>query len=166
MNLGKIALLTVLFVMILDGCKANKTFDPDNTETWELCPFYGEIRFLIVREDTGVPIPGAILQVSNLRIVELLDEESISSGQNGRIVIHQMRRGITYWGEGPPRPTFTFSTLHYRTQTYSLEDLVSGTSYDPYRSNKLPTTIFQDEAEDEEIKLPVYEFTIRLEPSD
>jgi len=166
MKLNKLVLLTVLFVLMLNGCKSNKTFDPDNTETWELCPFYGELRFLIVREDTGEPIPGAILQVSNLRIVELLDEDSISSGQNGRIVIHQMRRGITYWGEGPPRPTFTFSAPHYRTQTYSADDIVSGTSYDPYRSSNLPTTIFQDEAEEEEIKLPVYEFTIRLVPSD
>jgi hypothetical protein len=165
MKLGKLVLLTALLVMMLGGCQTNKTSDPDNVETWEKRPFYGELRFLIVREDTGAPIPGAVLQVSDLPIAELQDETSARSGQDGRIVIHQMERGITYWGEGPPPPTLTFSALHYRPQTYSVEDLVSGTDYDPYRSDNLPTTTFQTEA-GAEIELPVYEFTIRLAPSD
>jgi hypothetical protein len=151
--------------MMVGGCQANTTNDVDNTETWEKRPFYGELRFLIVREDTGAPIPGATLQVSDLPIVELQDEESIASGQDGRIVIHQIERGITYWGEGPPPPTLTFSAQHYRTQTYSVEDLVLGTHYDPYRSDNLPTATFQNEAS-AEIELPVYEFIIGLVPSD
>ena len=53
----------------------------------------------------------------------------------------------------------------YRARIYSVQDLVSGTSYDPYRGNDLPTTIFQRQA-GKEIELPVYEFTIRLVPSD
>ena len=166
MKLGKlVVLLTVLFVMVLGGCQAHAADDVDNTETWEKRPFYGELCFLIVREDTGAPIPGAILQVSDLPIVELQDEESVSSDQDGRIVIHQLVRGITYWGNGPPPPTLTFGALHYRTRTYSVQDLVSGTSHDPYRSNNLPTTTFQSQA-GAEIELPVYEFTIRLVPSD
>ena len=165
MKLGKPVLLTVLFVMMLGGCQANPTSDPDNIETWELQPFYGESRFLIVCEDTGVPIPGATLQVSNLHIEEPQGEEGIKSGQDGRIVIHQIHRGDSYFGEGPPLPTFTFSAPHYQTRIYSVEDLASETSYDPYGSHNLPTTIFQYRA-GEELELPVYEFTIRLVPSD
>ena len=164
MRPGKLVLLTALLVMMLSGCQ-DPFSDEDDVETWEKRPFYGELRFLIVREDTGAPIPGAMLQVSDLPIVELQDEASIASGQDGRIVIHQMVRGITYWGKGPPPPTFTFSAPHYRAQTYSVQDLASGTSYDPYRSNNVPTTTYQNKA-GAEIELPVYEFTIRLVPSD
>ena len=76
-------------------------------------------------------------------------------------MIHQTQRGITYWGKGPPPPTFTFSALRYRTRTYSVDDLVSGTSQNPYRSDSLPTTTFRNEA-GAEIELPVYRFTIVL----
>jgi hypothetical protein len=164
MKLDRIILLAVLSIIVLCGCQANGTND-DDLETWEKRPFYGELRFLIEGEDTGAPIPGALLQVSDLPIVELRDEESISSGQDGRIVIHQMERGTTYWGKGQPPPAFTFSAPHYHTRTYSVEDLVSGTAYDAYRSDDLPTTTFQNKA-GAESELPVYEFTIRLEPSD
>jgi len=165
MKLGKLILLTAVFVMMLGGCQANTKDDVDNTETWEKQPFYGELRFLIVSEDTGAPITDATLQVSNLHIEKPQDEEGIRSGQDGRLVIHQIMRGITYRGKGPPRPTFTFSAPHYRTQTYSVEELVSGTSYDPYSSNDLPTTLFQYGA-NKEFELPVYEFTIHLAPGD
>jgi len=47
MKLGKLVLLTVLFGMMLGSCQANPTPNPDNIETWELYPFYGELRFLI-----------------------------------------------------------------------------------------------------------------------
>ena len=182
MKLSKLVLLTLLSAMMLAGCKAAETpvstqapetpdstqdpfSDEDNVETWEKRPFYGELRFLVMRDDTDAPIPGAMLQISELPIVELQDEESIKSGHDGRIVVHQMVPGITYWGKGPPPPSFTFSAPHYRGETYTVEDLVSGSSTDPYGSADLPTTTFRNKA-GAEIELPVYEFTIRLVPSD
>ena len=81
------------------------------------------------------------------------------------MVVHQLERGITYWGAGPPLPVFTFSAPGYQTRTYSVTDLASGTSYDPYRSANVPTTIFKNEA-GAEIELPFYEFTIRLAPKE
>ena len=83
------------------------------------------------------------------------------------MVVHQLQRGIMYWGEGPPRPVFTFSAPGYQTRTYSVEELVSGTSYNPYNYNyaNVPTTTFTIEV-DSEIELPVYEITIRLAPID
>ena len=165
MKLGKLVWLTVLLVMMLVGCQTNTTNDDDDLETWEKRPFYGQLRFLILREDTGAMIPGATLRVSDLPIVELRGQGSIVGGEDGRIVIHQTQPGTTYWGKGPPPATFTFSALRYRTRTYSVEDLASGTSQDPYRSDDLPTTTFRNEA-GAEIELPVYRFTILLAPSD
>lgn len=151
--------------MLLVSCQATPTTDIDNTETWELRPFYGELHFLIVREDTDTPIPDAAFQVSDLRIEELRNEESVKSDQEGRMVVHQLQRGITYWGEGPPLPVFTFSAPGYQTRTYSVEELASGTSCDPYRYADLPTTVFTDKV-GSGIELPVYEITIRLAPID
>ncbi len=164
MKLGKLILLSAVFVLMIGACQANKTDDFDDTETWEKLPFYGELRFLIVDEDTAAPISDAALQVSHLRIEEAKTDESVNSTEDGHIVIHQLMRGITYRGAGPPQPTFTFSAPHHRTKTYSVEELASGTSYDPYRSNDLPTTLFRH-GDDKEIELPVYEFTIHLAPS-
>ncbi len=160
-----------LFVLLLCGCQADRPpdhsdFDSDDTESWEVNPFYGEIRFLILDQDTGEPIPDVALRISTLRIAEQIEGKSTSSGQDGLIIIHQLDRGITYWGEGPAPPTFTFSAQNYYTQTYSVDELAAGTSYDPYSAVDLPTTTYLYGADGEEIQLPVYEFTIHLTPSD
>ena len=166
MKLTRLVLLAVLAAMGLGGCRRTPTSDPDNVETWELLPLYGELRFLVVCEDTGAPISRATLRVLHLPIVELGDKRSVRSGRDGQIVVHQMTRGYGYWGAAPPGPTFTFSADHYLTRTYSVSDLVSGTTYDPYRSDGLPTATFEYERVDAPVELPVYEFTIRLAPSD
>ena len=70
MVVGKLVLLLGLSVMMLGGCKASTKNDDDNVETWENRPFYGQLRFLILREDTGALIPGVTLRVSDLPIVE------------------------------------------------------------------------------------------------
>lgn len=106
------------------------------------------------------------MRVSTLRIEEQIAGKHISSGPDGLIIIHQLIRGITYWGEGPPQPPFTFSAPNYYTQTYSVDELVVGTSYNPYSTVDLPTATFRYETDAEEIQLPVYEFTIHLTPSD
>ncbi len=175
----------VALVLLLVGCQADPTIDVDPTdngaltqdidatatidiievETWEYRPFYGEIRFLIMEENTDTPIPDATFRVSDLPIKELENEVSVKSDQEGRMVIHQLERGIMYWGKGPPPPLFTFSAPGYHTRTYSVKDMASGTSYDPYRSAKVPTTTFTNEV-GSEIELPFYEFTIRLAPTD
>ena len=164
MKLGKLVVLTVILGMLLCGCQTKSTIDDDKIKTTEFLPFYGENRFLIVSEDTDTPIPGAVLQVSNLHIEEARIMDSIRCGQDGRIVIHQINRRDSYLGKGPPRPTFTFSAPHYYTKTYSVEDLASENSYNPYSRDSLPTTTYK--YEEEELELPVYEFTIRLVPSD
>lgn len=51
-----------LFILLLCGCQADQPpnysdFNPDDTESWEVNPFYGELRFLILHQDTGEPIP-------------------------------------------------------------------------------------------------------------
>jgi hypothetical protein len=160
MRLEKIVWLALLLVLMV-GCQGGPFSDDADVETWEFLPFYGEIQFLIVSDETDTPIPDAVLEVANLRIDELKNRESVRSGQDGRIVIHQTMRGITYMGAGPPPATFIFSAQGYQTQTYSVKDLVLGTSYDPYSSNNLPTAMYKGEVE-----LPVYEFTIRLTPGD
>jgi hypothetical protein len=152
----------VALILLLVSCQpANPFADPDNVETWEFRPFYGELRFLIVEEGTDTPIPDAAFQVSDLRIEELKNGGSVKSDQEGRMVVHQLQRGITYWGAGPPLPVFTFSAPGYQTWTYSVEELASGTPYEPYSYADLPTTVFTDEV-GSEIELPVYEITIRL----
>jgi hypothetical protein len=156
--------VTVLLIIVLGGCRGTPTPDPNSIETWELMPFYGEIRFLIVRADTGVPIPGVTLDVSGLPIAERRGGASIQSDQEGRIAIHQLARGNTYRGAGPPPPTFNFSAPQYQTRVYSVKELAAGTSYDPYRSRDLPTTTFLDRGQ--EVEIPVWEFTVRLDPSD
>jgi hypothetical protein len=164
MKLQKLALF-VLLVTPLIGCHSTPTPDPD-VETWELCPFYGELRFTILREDTGAPIAGATVEVPlHLHIPELRGEESVQSGPDGRLVVHQLRRGITYWGEGPTT-TYTFGAPEYRERTYSVDDLVSGTSYDPYDGGALPKITYLYKEEDRVLELPVYAFTIRLVPVD
>ena len=80
-------------------------------------------------------------------------------------MIHQLGRGITYWGDGPPPPSFVFGAPGFLTETYSVEDLASGSNYDPYSKAGLPTTTFSNKA-GAEIEVPVYEFTVRLAPSD
>jgi hypothetical protein len=161
-----ILLLSVVLAMVLCGCRASPTVDPDSIETWELLPFYGETRFLIVDEDTGAPVPGATLQVEHLHIEEWRDEEALRSGPDGRIVIHQIHWRYSYRGEGPPLPTFTFSAPGYGARTYSVEELVAGTDYDPYRGNDFPTITFVYDEDEDGIELPVYELTVRLEPDD
>ncbi|MBN1873300.1 MAG: hypothetical protein JXA33_03650 [Anaerolineae bacterium] len=47
-----------------------------------------------------------------------------------------------------------------------MDELVVGTSYNPYSTVDLPTATFRYETDAEEIQLPVYEFTIHLTPSD
>lgn len=163
MKFGKLVILTVLFGMIAIGCRTKPTIDDDRIETVFL-PFYGETRFMIECVETGTSIPDAELRVSNLSIEEMRGKESIRSGKDGSIIIHQIHRRDKHYGNGPPRPTFTFSAPHYNSQTYSVEDLVSETSYDPYRNDSLPTTIYN--YKEEELELPVYEITIRLVPID
>ena len=93
------AVLFLLLVAAWVSCKAipilgpvgNPT--PDRVETWALLPFYGELRFLIADKDTGAAIPGATLQVLNLRIEELEDETGIASDQDGRIVVRRRYLG-------------------------------------------------------------------------
>ncbi len=133
----------------------------EGVETWAMLPFYGETRFLVVNEATNEPITGVTLQVDGLKI----DTPSHTSDQEGRIIIHQLMRGITYRNEGPPPPSFTFSAPGYRSRTYSVEDLVSGTDYNPYNGSQLPTTIITTD-EGADMELPIYEFTIRLQPND
>ncbi len=170
MKLKKYLLPVALFVLMLGGCQAerspsNSDFNSDDTETWEVLPFYGELRFLIIHPDTGEPLPDVTLQVSTLRVEEQVADQNMSSGPDGLIIVHQLHHGITYWGEGPAAPTFTFSVPNYQTQTYSVDELVAGTSYDPYSTSDLPTTTYR-RTETEEIELPVYEFTIQLAPND
>ena len=171
MKLTKYLLHAALFVLMLCGCQADQPpdhsdFNSDDTETWEVRPFYGEIRFLILNQDTGEPIPDVALRVSTLRIEEQIARKSMSSGPDGLITIHQLERGITYWGEGPAPPTFTFSAPNYHKRTYSVDELVAGTSYDPYSAVDLPTTTYLYETDGKEIQVPVYEFTVQLAPSD
>jgi hypothetical protein len=154
--------LTALLITVLGGCRATPTPEPDWIETI-IVPFYGELVFEIVRADTSAPIPGVTLETSGLYIAEERGGASIQSDQEGRIVIHQLARRDSYRGESPSQ-TFTFSAPQYRTRTYSAEDLAAGTSYDPYHNPGLPTTTFEDSGE--EIELSVFQFTIRLEPSD
>ncbi len=161
----KLSKLVVLVLLLVSCQPANPFADPDNVETWEFRPFYGELRFLIVEEDTDAPIPDAAFQVSDLHIEELRNGESVQSDQEGWLVVHQLQRSITYWGAGPPLPVFTFSAPDYLTRTYSVEELASGTPYEPYSYADLPTTVFTDEI-GSEIELPVYEITIRLAPAD
>lgn len=171
MKFTKYLLPAALSVMLLCSCQADRPpnhhdFNSDDTESWEVRPFYGELRFLILNQNTGKPIPDVVLQVSTLRIEEQIAGKSMCSGLDGLIIIHQLERGITYWGEGPAPPTFTFSALNYHTEVYSVDELVAGTSYDPYSTVDLPTTTYQYGTDTEEIQLPVYEFTIHLSPSD
>jgi hypothetical protein len=171
MKFAKYLWPVALVVLMLCGCRADqppdhRDFNSDDTESWEVNPFYGEIRFLIRHQDTGEPIPDVALQVSTLRIEEQIEGKVINSGQDGLIIIHQLKRGIMYWGEGPAPPTFTFSARNYHSQTYSVDELVSGTSYDPYSTVNLPTTSYRYGTDGEEIQLPVYEFTIYLTPSE
>ncbi len=160
-------LFIILYAGILVGCQiARNDGDPygpgkNDVETWARRPLYGEIRFRVVSETTGKPIADATLQVSGLSI----DALSNASDQDGWIVIRQFARGITYRGKRPPPPSFTFSAPRYRSRTYSVEDLLSGTDYDPYSSDNLPTTTIENEV-GEEIELPIYEFTVRLQPGD
>ena len=164
-------ILRVLFVILcvgfLVGCQTARSDDnlyapdKDDVETWARQPFYGEIRFLVVSEATSEPIADATLQVSGLSIEAL----SNASDQDGWIVIRQFERGITYRGKEPPPPSFTFSAPGYRSRTYLVEDLISGTVYDPYSSDNLPTTTIENEV-GAEIELPIYEFTVRLQPGD
>ena len=163
MKLGKLVILTVLFGMILGGCRTKPAIDDDKIETVFL-PFYGETRFLILCADTDTPISGAELRVSNLPVEEKRGKESIRSGKDGSIIIHQIHRLDKHYGKGPPRPTFTFSAPRYNTQTFSVKELVSETSYDPYHNDSLPTTSYIYEGE--ELELQVYELTIRLVPID
>lgn len=170
MKLTKCLLRAALFILMLCSCQTDRLpdhsdFNSDDTETWELRPFYGEIRFLILDQDTGEAMPDVALQVSNLRIEEQIAGKRMSSGPDGLIIIHQLERGITYWGDGPAPATFTFSAPNYHKQTYSVAELVAGTSYDPYSTVDLPTTTYLNE-DGKEIELPLYEFTIRLAPSD
>ncbi len=74
-------------------------------------------------------------------------------------------RGITYRNEGTPPPSFAFSAPGYRLRTYSVEDLASGTDYNPYNSSQLPATIMTTD-EGADMELPIYEFTTRLQPND
>ena len=161
MKRATLVVFTVLCLTVLGGCKARPRRNSDNTESWEFLPFYGELRFLIVCEDTGEPIPGAVLRVPGLPIAERRDKDKMKSGQDGRVVVHQTHRRNSYRGEGPPLPTFTFRAPHYRTRILSVDDLVSGTSYNPYNGANLPTTTYRY-SEKEEMELPVYELTIRL----
>jgi hypothetical protein len=170
MKFTKYLLHAALLILMLCGCQDDRPpnhndFNADDTESWELCPFYGELRFLVLHQETGEPIPGVTLNVSTLRIEEQTGGKSISSEHDGLIIIHQLDRGITYWGEGPPQPTFTFSAPDYQTRTYSVDELVAGTSYDPYNGAGLPTTTFLYGTDAEEIQVPVYEFTIHLTPN-
>ena len=76
MKLGRPVLFSVLFVLMLGGCQAHARNDDDNVETWAKRPFCGQLRLLILREDTGALIPGATLRVSDLPIVGLQDQDS------------------------------------------------------------------------------------------
>ena len=155
-----------LLVLVLSGCSViplGGSGGFDQRETWALQPFYGELRFLILQEGAGTPLPGATLQVSHLRIDELETGEAVHSDQQGLIVVHQRERGILYYGNGPPPPSFSFAAAGFETQSYSVDDLVSGTEYHPYRSADLPTTRYA--VSGQETELPVYEFTITLAPA-
>lgn len=156
----------VLFILLsaslLSACQTGFG-SSDDVESWELRPFYGESRFLLVDAASGEPIPKASLTVEHLSITELQEKDSVPSDQDGVITIHQLERGIVYWGDGPPPPTFTFSAPNYASQTLSIDDLVAATSYDPYDSTALPTTTFVRNTQ--EIELPLYEFTIQLTPT-
>lgn len=163
--------LLVLGLVTVAGC----FLSPDGTrigdgnsdvETWEFLPFYGETRFLIVQDGTDIPIPDAALQVENLLLVRDSglgqdDNNYLDGDQNGRITIHQLEGGITYMGDGPPPPTFSFTAPNHHPKTFTVEELVNGTTYDPYSSDDLPTTMYTY-AEGEEAEIPVYEFTIKL----
>jgi hypothetical protein len=163
------AIAMVLLWAVLVSCKGtvaveHATPDADernDVETWALRPFYGELRFLILSEDDGKPIPDATLQVTNLPILERGDAQGSSSDLNGRLIIHQLERGTMYRGDGPPPPEFIFSAPGYATRSFTVADLVAGTDYDAYKSAALPTTTFHNEA-GAEFELPVFEFTIHL----
>ncbi|GJM43094.1 MAG: hypothetical protein DHS20C20_33760 [Ardenticatenaceae bacterium] len=132
--------------------------DEDFVESWEFLPFHGEVHFHLVDAETGAPITNATLQVENLWGS---DDEALLADENGRITLHQLERGITYVGDGPPPPTFGFEAPDYSSRQFSVEELAELSGLDPYRDDGLPIVevVYENGEVDE---LPLYELTIPL----
>ena len=131
----------------------------DDVESWELMPFYGEIRFHLYDSSRNEPAIGVKLQqVTGLRLVEMVAGEEIWADNAGLIVVHQLIRGTDYVGNAPPDPTFTFGGDGFQERMLSVDDLAEISGLDPYSAADLATVKYEGS------ELPVYEIQIHMEP--
>lgn len=152
-------ILSVLQLACGGGQRAFDNFRRGSTETWESQPLYGEIRFYIFDQATGEPMPNVSLDVKGFPLAEFQDEQSNVSDQNGRIQFQQLTQGITYIGDGPPRPAFIFSFDESGEHTVTVDYLDDEIDYPVLGSSNLPTVRFINKNNQEE-EIPLHLFAI------
>ncbi|MCP4421625.1 MAG: hypothetical protein GY805_33855 [Chloroflexi bacterium] len=69
-----------------------------------------------------MPIPNATIEVDNLPIAE---DGLLAADENGRIILHQLERGIMYIGQGSSPPTFRFAAPNYESRHFSVDGLAA-----------------------------------------